>query len=326
MDRDIINYYINFVKKNILTFYHILLNNKYETNLINPLVDKYIDIRYFNNTLSKEKDTIKLIDDELKPIVKNAIINNPKKEELIKNIYVIFSYVLYFDDVAIYDNLTVLVNALLADDLISLTYNDDVKEQLTNFIIDVENKKEEFNRLFNTSLFTLNESRLRKNLYEVSIDNHSKIPKIYSDYAINKAFNSGTVNEDKYYVLYSMLAYNILKSAIDLDFINNYIVELPITLYNKNKKIERILNIINNDLTKNRIYFKITFNNYINNKDLVNGFIKEGYKFALELDDNFNNDLDSLVLFSYVLVYDYLDCYDMIMDSRKDIKPKVISL
>ncbi|HOB26369.1 MAG TPA: hypothetical protein PKG93_04415, partial [Bacilli bacterium] len=92
------------------------------------------------------------------------------------------------------------------------------------------------------------------------------------------------------------------------------------------KKIQRILDIIDNKLIKPRIIFKVTYKDYVENKDMVNNFIKEGYRFALELDDNFDNNLESLVIFSYVFVFDYLDCYDMIMDSRKNINTKIISL
>ena len=84
MDRNIILDYINNAKKNIITFYHIMLGNAYEASIINPLIDKYIDIRYYNNTLRKEKNTIKLLDLELKPILNELIENNPNKTELIK--------------------------------------------------------------------------------------------------------------------------------------------------------------------------------------------------------------------------------------------------
>ena len=52
----------------------------------------------------------------------------------------------------------------------------------------------------------------------------------------------------------------------------------------------------------------------------------EGDEYDQWLDDNFDNNIDELIIFSYVLVYDYLNCYDMIMNSKKDIKVNIITL
>ena len=326
MDTNIVLEYINYVKESLATFYHILLDKDYQSKYINPIIDRYINVRYYNDTKSKEKDNIKLIDDELKPVIKELLKNNIDDQELIKNIYALIGYVLYFDDVSNYSSLNNLVATLINDEVITIKYNEEKISNLTDFIKEFNIKKDEFMNIFDTSLFSLSETRIKRNLYHVTINNAIRVPKIYSDYATSKAFNTGTVNEDKNYVLFTLLSYNLLKSAIDLDFSRNYLLDLPISLFLKPKKIERLLGIIDNNLVKSHVNFKVTYSDYLTNKELINGFIKKGYKVALELDDNFSNNIDELFIFSYVLVYDYLSCYDMIMDSRKDIKVNVITL
>jgi hypothetical protein len=326
MDTNIVLEYINYIKKSLEEFYRILLEDDYQAKFIHPIIDKYIDIRYYNNTNSKERDNIKLIDNELKPIINSLLKEYPKDQELIKNIYALVSYILYFDDVSSYSSLNNLVATLINDEVITISYDEEKVSKLTDFIKEFNLKKEEFINLFDTSLFSLTEKRLKKHLYYINLTNTIKVPKIYSDYAINKAFNTGNVNEDKYYILYTLVAYNILKSAIDLDFSRQYLLDIPITIFDKPKKIERLLRILDNDLVKSHINFKISYNTYISNKEIINSFIKKGYHIAIELDDSFANNLDELFIFSYVLVYDYLDCYDMIKDSKKDIKGKLITL
>ena len=326
MNNNIVLEYINFIQKSITDFYRIVLENKYQAKLINPIIDKYMDIRYYNNTNSKEKNTVKLIDDELKPIIKSELKENPESEELIKNIYALIGYVLYFDDVSAYSNINNLFYALLNDEVISLKYNDEMVTKLTILFRNYNDKKSEFMNLFDTNNFGLNELRIKKNLYFVNLVSSVKMPKIYSDYAINKAFNTGTVNEDKYYILYTLIAYNILKSAIDLDFSRNYLLDIPESIFDKPKKIDRLLSTLDNKLVKSHISFKVNYSVYSSYKELINTFIKRGYRIAVELDDTFNNNIEELYIFSYVLVYDYLNCYDTIINSRKDIKVNIITL
>ena len=123
-----------------------------------------------------------------------------------------------------------------------------------------------------------------------------------------------------------MLSSQILNDAINLDFSKNYIVEFPLTLLNKSKKTNRFLNALDNPLIKTKVSIKFNYKTYLENKSVIDNIINLGFNVALELDESFDNNFDSLILFSYVLVYDYLDYYDIIIDSRDTIKTTIIAL
>jgi hypothetical protein len=326
MSENIVLEYINYVKKSIYNFYRILLDKKYSYSLVSPIITKYIKIRYYNDTDSKEKNIIKRINKELKVVVTESLNDNPNNADLIKNVYALVSYLLYIDDVVYYDNLNTLIDTLISDDIITLTYTEDTINKFKDFIKAFEQKKNEYFDIFMTSNFSITEKRLRAKVYDVILEQNCRISKLYSEYAINKAFTSGLVNEDKCFITYSLTAVTVLKNAISSDFSRDYLVNLPSTLFTKEHKINRILNTLNNDLTKEHIYLKITYHDYQENKEIVNKYLKDGYHFALILDDTYQNDFDELILFSYIILYDYLDCYDMIMNDKDKIKATIIAL
>ena len=88
-------------------------------------------------------------------------------------------------------------------------------------------------------------------------------------------------------------------------------------LKDKPKKKKRLLNIVDNEITKEKLFLKLSFSEYIQNKDEVYSLTKSGFKFAVVLDDEFKlNDENKVLLkvFSYVITdkfYDELkDSYD----------------
>jgi hypothetical protein len=60
--------------------------------------------------------------------------------------------------------------------------------------------------------------------------------KLYSEYAVEKAFNSDIVTENKVYLLILMISCKILSEIIALDFDNNYIINFPPSLLGKPKQ------------------------------------------------------------------------------------------
>jgi hypothetical protein len=324
---NVVNNYISYVTNVLYNYYEILLNKKYSKSLVKPFVNKYITVRYYNDTLyQREGDFVKRFSKELNSIAKELIKENKEKEELIKNICALFGYIFYFDECLPYDNLNDLCDTLLDDKLITLEYDEDTKNKLKTLIKDFNNKKEDYFKLFTSKDFEIKLKRLKTKVYKADIIEHVEISKLYSEYAINEAFNTGVIAEDKIYLLYILLSNMVLKNAIKLDFSINYLVNFPSTLIKKHKKTIKYLNALDNDLLKSHINMIISYSEYISNKQTINNYINMGFNFAILIDETYHDEIDNLILFSYVLVYDNLPSYDMIIECKDRIKATIVAL
>ena len=69
----------------------------------------------------------------------------------------------------------------------------------------------------------------------------------------------------------------------------------------------RLFKIIDNDLIKDRLIFKVTYKDYKNNEINIKNMIKNGYKIAVIIDNEFTiNDkiLLQLDMFYYIIIND----------------------
>ena len=91
------------------------------------------------------------------------------------------------------------------------------------------------------------------------------------------------------------------------NFEKQYLTDFMVNLKDKPKKFKKLLNIIDNDIVKEKICLKISYSDYSNNKENIYELAREGYRFALILDDSVNLDeelLELLSIFSYVIITD----------------------
>lgn len=319
----IIDNYIKFVEDFLTDYYKLLLGKNYNKKYISPFINKYISVRYYNNTIySRGYSFSERINKELKNIAEELIISEKEREDYIKKIFTLFGYILYIDDCDSCENINSLIRTLIEEET-SLVEDED-KDLLKKLISNFKKSKEEFLNLFNLKNFNLTKKRIGYNLYKVSINHNCDISKLYSEYAINKAFNSGTVVENKIYLTYVLLSGEVLKNVLDMNYNTNYIVDFSESLFTKDKKINKYLNALSNELVMSHISIKITYSEYIKNMDIVNGMIREGFSICLELDDSFINDIKILDIFSYVIVYEKYDNYDIIIENKDNIKTKLI--
>ena len=142
---NIIEKYIKYVENFLLNYYRLLLNTSYERKMVDPFINKYIDVRYYNNSIyEKEQNFIERINKELKLVAKELIVQNQEKTEKIKNIFALFGYILYIDDCLPYTNLKTLLKTLFEDENIKLTYDLETKEKFTELVKNFINQKKEF--------------------------------------------------------------------------------------------------------------------------------------------------------------------------------------
>ena len=323
MEYNIINQYMNFLAREYGNYFKILLGNKYQKDMCTKFIEKYIAVRYYNETnYKKEKDIINRLNKELIDVFKeNATEEN---EDTLKNMVALFGYIAYFDDICEVDDISGLIDTLIEDEDIKITHEEDTKKQLSEWYINLKKGKEKFNDTIISKDFQVIERRVYRKLFEFILEHNVKISNLYSEFAIFKAYNSGIIAEDKLFVTYILGSLIILNNAINLDFSRHYMVDLASSLFNKEKKIVRLFNVLNNPLTKKMVSVRITYSDYIKNKERVNQFISDGYSFGIVIDNHYSGNIDELMLFPYIFVNDENEYYESILKEKEYIKSKII--
>ena len=298
----VVEEYIEFSKKNILKYLKLILEKYYDKEIVESLVETYINIRYYNID-QKTKNLEKNINYYLKQKVTEIL---DEKEEKIKIIFYTFKYILYFDNVKEYDNLKNLIEEIVEYRKSISLENDEFKDEITKLIKENEKRKQKYLEAFKSDHFLLDQIKTnKKNVYFVELKNNIKFKKIYSSYSINKVYNSGLVNEQKDFIIYYQISIEILKNAIIGNFNQEYIVDFPLSILEKKQKTIRLFNTINNEMIKNNLILKFTYYSYLENKDQINEWIKEGYKVAIIIDEKYNYEEKQkmwLEIFNYIIV------------------------
>ncbi len=321
--------YIKFVENFLINYFKLLLSGEYERSLIRPFIDRYIDVRYFNKfSFVKEPTFTQKLNKELNNVAKEVMSENEDKVEKVKNIFALFGYVLYIDGCFSYSNISTLTKSLFNDTNIKLEYSDKTKSSVVELIRDFTEKKNEFFKLFDTDEFYLKGKKLDNNVYCVDLGNNCHISKLYSQYAIERAYNSEVVLENRLYLMLIMLTTKILAEAISLNFENTYIVDFPETLLEKQKKIIKYLKLLDNDLLRNKVQLRFKYSTYKNRvyKKEINKLINKDYSISIELDDAFDSDFDSLVLFAQIFVNKKANYYQNVMNNKGEYNLKVVEV
>ena len=325
MDYNIVSEYINFISDNFLKFFKLVLGNRYKKNLTQIFIDKYIEVRYYNETnYLTVKDFINRLNKELVDLTEK--IAKEDDIEDIKDIVCLFGYLVYFDEVCVVEEEAELINVLVNDELIRVKDKDDTKKEIINWYKGFKESKDNFNNVLRTKDFTLLEKRLYRKLHYLVLEHNVKISNLYSEYAIDKAYNSGTVNEDKLFITYILASSLVLNNAINLDFSRFYLVPIASTIFEKEKKCARLLKIFDNQLCKKFISIKITYSDYKKNKRKIDDLISLGYSFGIELDGKYTGNTSELVIFPYIFVYEDSPEFELLDREKDRLKSKIIKL
>lgn len=318
--------YIKFVNNFLTDYYKLLLDEKFDKKLVKPFIDKYIDVRYYNKYTIKEDNFTERLNKELNNVAKDLMIEHENKKERIKNVFALFSYVLFIDGCTKFNDINVLLKTLYSDKKISLKYTPEIKKNVTSLVKDYISKKIEFFKIFESTEFYLKGKKVSNSVYYVDLGQKCNLSKLYSDFAIDKAYNSQVVLENRVFLTLIMLSSKILSEVIDLDFSNYYIINFPASLFEKSKKIMRFLRALNDELLKEKISIKIYHRDYQKYKKYVNELISQGFSISLELDETYTTNFDNLFLFSNILVSKKYSYYDIIIDNRDVIKTNIITV
>lgn len=318
MSCNVVNDYIKIVCKNIKSYFQLIMGKDFDNAVFLELMNSYMNVRYYNAYSRISKNFENNINYYVKETSLCLMERNIDKKDIIKIMFGLFRFVPYFDDVKENVSWNIVIDKLqLYLDDNKFEYNNFKSELLTLIKRDV-NRKKEYLSLFDNDNFVLNIKKTNiKGLENITIGYDIKFPKLYSEYAIEKVFNSGIVCEDKLMMEYYLVSSIILKDIIKGDFSFKYLVDFDISMHEKKNKWLWLLNILDSDVVKESVSFKIEYSDFINNKKLIYDLMRDGFNFAVIIDDSYDLDLTNdnrLTVFSYIIVSEIKSRY---MDSGK---------
>lgn len=306
MSCNLIKEYTDNCRNNFESYTKIIMDKYYDENIFNDYMNKYIDVRYYNLEPWVRKDFGAHITYYLNTVYEK---NNSDTSKFILGL---FKKYYYLDNVLEFDykkDLESYVNMINRIRVEKLGINDaNFIKQFSDLVMNNTNKKLEFIANFNNSDFFLDISEINnRKIYNVNINHRVSVPKIFSDYAINKVWNNKIITENKLQVEYYLVNQSILKNIIDGNFEFEYLVGIAVSLFEKIDKLKKFFNILDNDIAKDSITIKVHYEDFMKYKEIIFSYIKEGYKFAIVLDDSYlddNSNKTILDIFKYIIVTD----------------------
>ncbi len=298
-----LNYYLLFLSKNLHNLVHEVVPSFYSEELFEIFLKEYINIRFYNyydDELSMEEK----IEKYLNRIFLKLIKDYPSEEEKLTNMYMSFSYLMLIDNQSSLSDDTVI--GLITDYRKDIGLEDNkifprsIKKQIESF----KNKKKELLDYFLTDKFSVVENNTSNNsIIDIKMNYNIEFPEIYSKSAIDEIYNSTPVSEERMLVIYSLVIPKIIMDLDNYIYDRYYLVDFSCEIFNNNELLEKVKKFTVNDIFKFRVVFKIEYDDYSKHSASIKEMIKDGYMFAIKIDDEvelINNML--LNLFKYILI------------------------
>lgn len=319
--------YIKITQEEVIAYIKLIFEKKYNRKIALRYIETYKDVRFYNfyqknENLTFRKNYLNAIKEEESKMV----VDMPEKKKLIENMGLFFYYILYFDKISyrvdieeIIEKLYKIRKKLLKSD------NENFKKEFYKIYKQYSERKDKFLENFETSDFLLKITDYEgtNNANRVNLQYNIKFPTLYSMQAIQGVFNSGLIAEDKLFVEYNLIVIEVIKDILKGNFKKQYIIEFNSDLLKKRKKLERLLQIVNNPAVQDKINIKIEYKDFIKNKDTIYDLMRNGYRIAIMLDNLFEPEyanFQRLNAFNYILASKRLSYYDKILVNEEMLK------
>lgn len=329
---NIIEKHILKTQKRFKKYCNLILKSKYDRVIAEELIQRYIDARYYNFEVDESiKVFYRRIFDAIKKRAAELIKEEPSKKEVIDYTTDLFQYFFYFDFVRNNMEADLVINKIA--DMRATRLN--IKSVETADFIQGFAKLVEEDTLevqenidkYNSEDFDLEIKKIsstNKEFYRVKLIYNFEFPKIFSQEAIDEVYNTDIIGEDRLFVEYPMIVNTTLIDILNGVFNKYYIVDFSVDLLKKTKKLEQMLQILENQAAQDKIIFEIGFEDFKDNKTDVFKLIKRGFGFALKT----NSDMPVFTLDELKI----LDIFDCIIVDPEDVnkgkykKKKVIEI
>lgn len=320
--KTIIDSALNIKRKEIIEIISgLIVNNRINTykSVKDPFIESYLNIKYFNHSLSKELEERglsllkikKVINDTAVALVKTYKGKDPKFNEVVGIYTNLMLLISVLDQAKLTISEIKIKRELYKKELLKLdkTLTTKKLEEKVKEILEIQKKYNalisEMLKKLETNTFELNENQIRKNVFAITLKHNITFSKVYSNYIVDKTYKEGIIAEDKVSVLLNLLSVKLTKDMLISDFGKKYIIYLPSSLYEKEKKYEKLLRIIEDEFAKENVYILIKYDDLVNNKLLVKRIKKNGYRFALIIEKNTlikEKDKNSMVISDFIFI------------------------
>lgn len=334
MTYNIMAEYIDYTKKFLEKFMQEFFKEEYDEEISNEYIETYIEARY-NNYGGNENQRVfyRRIYSALKKSEERLKYNqDEEKHKLIKNMLETYQYIFYIDFVRpIRVELREFINEMYDKRITKFEMKRDgaLRDNLYRMIKEFRDSKEKYLKKFNSDDFELEITKyhLIKDVYKVNLKYNFKLPYIFSDKAIEDVYNENIINEDKLLIEYLMLTVFNIRMILEGKFNTQYLVDFPVSLFEKTKKLEQALRIINDPSIQEKIKIKIKYRDFIVNREKIYELMKNGYKFAVIIDDSFiisKEHMKRLEIFNYVIVSKNLEYFDEFQENAQLLENIII--
>ena len=306
MSCNVIKEYVDNTKKIYLDYTKKIMGKYFNKEIFENYLTTYIDTRYYRQN-QEIKSTLEA---NINYYLNQVYENNPSKtSKFILELFKMFYYLDGIKDFKEKEDLKIYIKELNQIRIEKLNIDeDDFINNFTKSVRENERKRNNYLLSFDTDDFYLDKKKVPyQNIYNITIKHQVEIPDIFSKKAIEKVYNSGLINEDKLFIEYYLVNKNLLDDIINKETKKEYLVEFCPSMIAKKEKIKKLFNIMDNDIAKECISLKITYKDFIDNKDIIYDYIRKGFKFNVVLDTYFKDNppiLSSLDIFNYIILPD----------------------
>jgi len=323
MANNVMNEYIELTEKHMIQYMKLIFQNKFDSSVFSEFWASYLDVRYYDLNGFKNDTTLKNEIIEELDSRKIKLLGKAKgKEKIIEDTYSFFAHLIYLDRVSPNKDLGKTLDDItgLRIELLGKAADKDFRTEIGKVLKENQKEVDELFETYKSTDFYVSVSNYKTSayVYKVTLKYNFKMPMVYSLFAINKAFNTGTVGEDRLFIEYTLMSVQIIQDIVRGNFKKQYIVDFADTLFDKRQKLERLFKLIENPVIQDKLMVKIPYEMFIKNKDLIYRLMKRGFRFAIIIDDTFEGTLDAIAklnVFKYILVNENTKWFHNIIDN-----------
>ena len=329
----IMDEYVKLIKRDISECIKLMFEKKATKQISDAYLETYINARYYNINPNKESNTFRTnILEEMLNTKDKLLAEHPAKEDVIENVFRFYNHIFYFDNVVKVKDFKKTIDDVCSWKAeISKTDDKDFRKNLTKIIHDGTKEANDLLSRFDSAEFYLSFANYLgiNNLQRATLKYDIKFPRIYSSWALDKAFTTGAIGEDRFFVEFNLIAVQCMRDIIKGNFAKRYIVDFATgELFEKEQKKNRLLKIIDSSALQDKIALKLNYKDYKENKNDIENMIRSGFKFAIVLDETFTAGLEEigkLNMFEFIITKKEVNYYGSLMGQTEIIK-KIIAL